>query len=568
MSYKKIQAGVDNIIHILTSEINVEGTILRPLDLNGFDFPTLKMCAAILCIRYEINIDSTNLVITLLPTDSIDDPERVLKLIQQGGNGGELVVKRKGGTIILSRRSFKKLLWLIMSILTLYITTMFLSYNYSDSWRRSQAIGDLNIKTLRGQLSAPIDTPNLGKLLSLADMYLEFDRPDVQPDVFESSEQGIMIEYIHRASTLPTLFLPLPEDETVTDNDIPLPSVWQTFRVIKDGTNAYVNQLLEPYSTEIASMIEVSEQQKQAIEEILELGKRVTENLQKDLESINAAADDPYEATGSFFSNMFGYITQTTKVSQKSNIEGKLQIAHEMFKILPIVAGELMYKVPNVPYQIGEIFNHYRQIITTIMLAYSMSGLINGILMGFFGWIISFIPDDISDEDADKLVNDAADKIKKLDMRQIIAAIYQRDLTKEQLETIITKLCDSIIPVERLAGEAKIEIATILREPSIQESLQSLIEFNKTIFSRSRSAEQNALIANFLQDILTAVSKKSTAMVVYRPPEQRRIGFGGKKKRTKKPKKAKKAKKTKKAKKAKKTKKAKKAKRRKTKRKY
>jgi hypothetical protein len=70
-----LQQNVDLVFTILSNEINIEGTILPPLDLNEFDFPTLNMCTAILCVTYDITFDNTELLIAPLSQPLIENPD-------------------------------------------------------------------------------------------------------------------------------------------------------------------------------------------------------------------------------------------------------------------------------------------------------------------------------------------------------------------------------------------------------------------------------------------------------------------------------------------------------------
>jgi hypothetical protein len=569
-----LKDNVDMLFTILSNEINIEGQKLPPLDLDGFDFLTLNMCAAILCVSYNIKFSNNELLIAPLSQPLIENAEMLLKQIQTGGTG-ELVKYKQSSALTLSRRSFKNLLWLIFGVMTIYITTMLLSYKFTESLKLQDRLAKIKYNSLKQQLGRPINSPKLTELSELAKIYQEYDATDETNKIDLLTQQKyVLIEYVEQANEINgKLLLPPPgmEDESEVSSGDQLigidqiPSVWGSISIITRGTTSYIDTLLAPYKGELEEWQVLASRQTEEITDLQEKGSQLISSIKTDYEklhNVSSSSTETVTTIGDIFGNLFDYMIGTTKVSQVSNIEGKIKVAHEIFKILPSVAGDLLHRVPNVPYEVIEIYNHYENVLNQIMAAYALSTLINSILIAFFGWLINYLIADetMSDEEKQQVLEDAVRNLSQISMGDVVTLVFGNNLTQNQLQQVVAGITTNIIPVHAIQEEAKADLFRILQEPIIQQSFEELIAFNKAINRRSSTARENQMIANFLETIYTDVQAKTTAMVVYKPPEQGRIEYGGKKKRTKKTKKTKKAKKTKKVKKAKKTKKAKKAK--------
>ena len=571
-----LQENVDKILTILSNEISIEGTIISPLDLDEFDFPTLNMCIAILCVSYDLTFEDDQLLITPFSQPLIENPKILFNPIQNGGKG-KLIRYKIFSTLILSRKSFKNLLWLIFGVLTLYITTMFLSYKYKDSLILQDKLAKIKYTSLKSELERGIESPQLTALSQLTEIYLQYDETDSGID-FLSAQKAVLIEYVQEANQINgKLLLPPPgiidkSNQSSGDQLIgidQIPSIWSSMTLITKGTSSYVDNLLSPIKDELDELNKLATNQKQKIIQLQNLGTELINKIEKDyktLKDTSSSSNNTINAIGGIFSNMFDYMIGTTKVSQVSNIEGKLKVAHEIFTILPSISNDLMLRFSNVPYKIGAIYNHYENILNSLLTAYAISGFIISILLAMFGWLINFLISDesLSDEEKQQLLEDAARNLSHLNMSDIITQVLGNELTQDQLEHIIEELVMSIIPVAAIQDRAKEELYLLLQEPIIQQSFQKIIQFNQKINTRSDTAKQNQLIGSFLNNVFDEINKKSTTMIVNKkkiqPPNK--TNYGGKKKRTKKSKKAKKAKKVKKTKNNKKNKKIKKTKRR------
>ena len=560
-----LQQNVDLVFTILSNEINIEGTILPPLDLNEFDFPTLNMCTAILCVSYDLTFEDNQLLIAPLSQPLIENPEMLFNQGQNGGTG-ELVRYKTSSALTLSRKSFKNLLWLICGLMTLYITTMFLSYKYTDSLRLQDRLAKIKYSQLKAELERGIESPQLTALSQLTEIYLQYDDTDSGID-FLSAQKAVLIEYVHEANQINgRLLLPPPgiidestesqEDQLIGIDQIP--SIWSSMTIITGGTATYVDNLLSPYQGELNEWKVLAANQKQQINQLQKLGQELVDKLEQDyqtLQDTSSSSSNTISAVGGVFSNIFDYMIGTTKVSQVSNIEGKLKVAHEILTILPSVGADLLFRVPNVPYQISAIYNHYENVLNNLLSAYAISGFVISILLAVFGWLINYlIPDEsLSDEEKEQILEDAARNFSQLSIGDVVTLVLGKGLTENQLQQVVEQLAMSIIPVAAIQDRAKEELYLLLQEPIIQQSFEELIQFNKKINRRSSNATQNQMIGAFLNNILNEINTKSTAMVINRKENQPLsiTNYGGKKKKTKKSKKAKKAKKTKKTKKTK-----------------
>jgi hypothetical protein len=466
--------------------------------------------------------------------------------------------------------------------MTLYITTMFLSYKYTDSLRLQDRLAKIKYSQLKAELERGIESPQLTALSQLTEIYLQYDDTDSGID-FLSAQKAVLIEYVQEANQINgRLLLPPPgiidessesqEDQLIGIDQIP--SIWSSMTIITGGTATYVDNLLSPYQGELSEWKVLAANQKQQINQLQKLGQELVDKLEQDyqtLQDTSSSSSNTISAVGEVFSNMFDYMIGTTKVSQVSNIEGKLKVAHEILTILPSVGADLLFRVPNVPYQISAIYNHYENVLNNLLSAYAISGFVISILLAVFGWLINFlIPDEsLSDEEKEQILEDAARNFSQLSMGDVVTLVLGKGLTENQLQQVVEQLAMSIIPVAAIQDRAKEELYLLLQEPIIQQSFQELIQFNQTINRRSSNATQNQMIGQFLNNILDEINTKSTAMVVSRQQPLSITNYGGKKKKTKKSKKAKKVKESqeveRKQRKRRKAKKAKKTKRRKTK---
>jgi hypothetical protein len=549
---KLLQENVDKILTILSNEINIEGTILPPLDLDGFDFPTLNMCTAILCITYDITFDNKELLIAPLSQPLINNAEILLKQIQSGGTG-ELVKYKQSSALTLSRRSFKNILWLIFGVMTIYITSMLLSYQFTESLKLQDSLAKIKYNSLKAQLGRSLQSPKLAELSEYAQLYQKYDSTvDSYEEIdFLNSQKLVLIEYVEQANEINgRLLLPPPDmnDQSTSQEDgliglDQIPGIWDGISLITGGTKNYVNTLLAPYKGEIEDWSELAAEQTAEIRDIEEKGSQLIASIQADynkLQNVSSSSTETVATIGDIFGNMFNYMIGTTKVSQVSNIDGKIKVAHEIFKILPSVAGDLLHRVPNVPYEVGEIYNHYEKIVSQLYAAYALSLFINSILIGFFGWLINFIIGDesMSDQEKQQLLEEAAHNLSQISIEDIVRIVLSEGLTENQLQQVVIDITSNIIPVEAIQEQAKADLLRILQEPFIQQSFEEIIKFNKAVYRRSSIPIENQLIANFLGTIYTEVKTKSTAMVVYKPEgQQKTITYGGKKKKAKKSKK-------------------------------
>jgi len=516
---KRIQENVNTIITIVSNTLNIDGKILPPLDLAGFDLP---ICAAILSVTYEIKLEKNELSITHLKKPLRANLFKIGQLRQNGGGSGELV--RQKSTLVLSKRSFKHLLWLLFSLFTVYITTTFLSYTYLDSLRLQDRLAKVKYNQLKGELERGINSPKLTSLMKLTELYLQYDDLETNDD-FLSAQKAVLIQYIDHATEINgKLLLPPPPPFSIDNTskssgdqllDIDqIPSIWSSISILSKGTDSYVKSLLAPYKNEIQDWTELAERQTQQINQLQKLGNELVEKMNKDrliLEKKTSSSTEVMGAVNDIFSNMFDYMIGTTKVSQVSKMEGKLKVAHEIFAILPTVGSDLLFRVPNVPYQVGEIYGHYKNVLNLIISAYAFSGFISAILMIVFGWLINSLikNETMSDEEKQQVLENAADKFSHMSMGDIVKHGLGKELTPVQVKEIANHLITNIIPVRSQQNTAKKELYQLLKEPIIQESSKKL----KTIKS-SRGKNRSQIIEGFLSTIMGEIYSKSTTMVV------------------------------------------------------
>lgn len=516
---KRIQENVNTIITIVSNTLNIDGQILPPLDLAGFDLP---ICAAILSVTYEIKLEKNELSITHLKKPLRANLFKIGQLRQNGGSG-ELV--RQKSTLVLSKRSFKKLLWLLFSLFTVYITTTFLSYTYLDSLRLQDRLAKVKYNQLKGELERGINSPKLTSLMKLTELYLQYDDDSETNDDFLSAQKAVLIQYIDHATEINgKLLLPPPPpfsidntskssgDQLLDINQIP--SLWSSISILSKGTDSYAKSLLAPYKNEIQDWTELAERQTQQINQLQKMGNELVGKMNKDrqiLEKKTSSSTEVMGAVNDIFSNMFDYMIGTTKVSQVSKMEGKLKVAHEIFAILPTVGSDLLFRVPNVPYHMGEIYGHYKNVLDLLMRAYAFSGFISAILMIVFGWLINSLikNETMSDEEKQQVLEDAADKFSQMSMGDIVKHGLGKELTPVQVKEIANHLITSIIPVRSQQNTAKKELYQLLKDPIIQESSKKL----KTIKS-SRGKNRSQIIEEFLSTIMGEIYSKSTTMVV------------------------------------------------------
>ena len=516
---KRIQENVNTIITIVSNTLNIDGKILPPLDLGGFDLP---ICAAILSVTYEIKLEKNELSITHLKKPLRANLYKIGQLRQNGGGSGELV--RQKSTLVLSKRSFKHLLWLLFSLFTVYITTTFLSYTYLDSLRLQDRLAKVKYNQLKGELERGINSPKLTSLMKLTELYLQYDDLESNDD-FLSAQKAVLIQYIDHATEINgKLLLPPPPPFSIDNTskssgdqllDIDqIPSIWSSVSILSKGTDSYVKSLLAPYKNEIQDWTELAERQTQQINQLQKLGNELVEKMNKDrliLETKTSSSTEVMGAVNEIFSNMFDYMIGTTKVSQVSKMEGKLKVAHEIFRILPTVGSDLLFRVPNVPYQVGEIYGHYKNVLDLLMRAYAFSGFISAILFIVFGWLIDYLikNETMSDEEKQQVLENAADKFSQMSMGDIVKHGLGKELTPVQVKEIANHLITSIIPVRSQQNIAKKELYQLLKEPIIQESSKKL----KTI-KNSRGKNRSQIIEEFLSTIMGEIYSKSTTMVV------------------------------------------------------
>ena len=514
---KRIQENVNTIITIVSNTLNIDGKILPPLDLGGFDLP---ICAAILSVTYEIKLEKNELSITHLKKPLRANLFKIGQ-IQQNGGSGELVHQKS--TLVLSKRSCKHLLWLLFSLFTVYITTTFLSYTYLDSLRLQDRLAKVKYNQLKGELERGINSPKLTSLMKLTELYLQYDDLETNDD-FLSAQKKVLIQYIDHATEINgKLLLPPPPfsiDNTSKSSgdqllDIDqIPSIWSSISIVSKGTDSYVKSLLAPYKNEIQDWTELAERQTQQINQLQKLGNELVEKMNKDrliLEKKTSSSTEVMGAVNDIFSNMFDYMIGTTKVSQVSKMEGKLKVAHEIFAILPTVGSDLLFRVPNVPYQVGEIYGHYKNVLDLLMRAYALSGIISAILMIVFGWLINYLikNETMSDEEKQQVLEDAANKFSHMSMGDIVKHGLGKELTPVQVKEIANHLITNIIPVRSQQNNAKKELYQLLKEPIIQEGSKKL----KTI-KNSRGKNRSQIIEEFLSTIMGEIYSKSTTMVV------------------------------------------------------
>jgi hypothetical protein len=446
---------------------------------------------------------------------------------------------------------------------------MFLSYKYKDSLILQDKLAKIKYTSLKAELERGIESPQLTALNQLTEIYLQYDETDDGID-FLSAQKAVFIEYVKEANQINgRLLLPPPgiiDESNKSSGDQligidQIPSIWSSMTLITKGTSSYVDNLLSPFKDELDELIESAANQKQKIIELQKLGTELINKIEQDyktLKDTSSSSSNSIKAVEGIFSNMFDYMIGTTKVSQVSNIEGKLKVAHEIFAILPSISNDLIVRLPNIPYKIGEIYNHYENVLNSLLTAYAISSFIISILLAMFGWLINFLISDesLSDEEKQQLLEDAVRNLSQLSMEDVVTLVLGKGLTQDQLEHIIEELIMSVIPVTSQQEKAKEELYLLLQEPIIQQSFQKIIQFNQKINTRINIAKQNQMIGVFLNNVFNEINKKSTTMIVYKKKNQPHsiTNYGGKKKRTKKSKKAKKAKKSKKVKKSKKTK--------------
>ena len=516
---KRILENVNTIITIVSTTLNIDGQILSPLDLGGFDLP---MCAAILSVTYEIKLEKNELSIIHLKKPLRANLYKIGQIRQNGGGSGELV--RQKSTLVLSKRSIKHLLWLLFSLFTVYITTTFLSYTYLDSLRLQDRLAKVKYNQLKGELERGINSPKLTSLMKLTELYLQYDELETNDD-FLSSQKAVLIQYIDHATEINgKLLLPPPppfsidntskssEDQLLDIDQIP--SIWSSVSIIIEGTDSYVNSLLAPYKNEIQDWTELAERQTEQINQLQDLGNELVKKMKKDrliLEKKTSSSTEVMGAVNDIFSNMFDYMIGTTKVSQVSKMEGKLKVAHEIFDILPYVGSDLLFRVPNVPHQVGKIYGHYKNVLDLIIRAYAFSGFISAILCTVFGWLINKLIKDetMSDEEKQQVLEDAANKFSHMSMGDIVKHGLGKELTPVQVKEVANHLITNIIPVRSQQNTAKKELYQLLKEPIIQEGSKKL----KAIKS-SRGKNRSQIIEEFLSTIMGEIYSKSTTMVV------------------------------------------------------
>ena len=514
---KRIQENVNTIMTIVSNTLNIDGKILPPLDLAGFDLP---ICAAILSVTYEIKLEKNELSITHLKKPLRANLFKIGQLRQNGGGSGELV--RQKSTLVLSNRSFKHLLWLLFSLFTVYITTTFLSYTYLDSLRLQDRLAKVKYNQLKDELERGIDSPRLTSLMKLTELYLQYDDLETNDD-FLSAQKKVLIQYIDNATKInDKLLLPPPppidnssksSGDQLLDID-QIPSIWSSISILSKGTDSYVKSLLAPYKNEIQEWTELAERQTQQINQLQKLGNKLVKKMNEDrriLEKKTSSSTEVMGAVNDIFSNMFDYMIGTTKVSQVSKMEGKLKVAHEIFRILPTVGSDLLFRVPNVPHQVGEIYDHYKNVLDLIIRAYAFSGFISAILFTVFGWLIDYLikNETMSDEEKQQVLEDAANKFSHMSMGDIVKHGLGKELTRVQVKEVANHLITNIIPVRSQQNTAKKELSQLLKEPIIQESSKKL----KTIKS-SRGKNRRQIIEEFLSTIMGEIYSKSTTMVV------------------------------------------------------
>lgn len=512
---KRIQENVNTIITIVSNTLNIDGQILPPLDLGGFDLP---ICAAILSVTYEIKLEKNELSITHLKKPLRANLYKIGQLRQNGGGSGELV--RQKSTLVLSKRSIKHLLWLLFSLFTVYITTTFLSYTYLDSLRLQDRLAKVKYTQLKGELERGINSPKLTSLMKLTELYLQYDELETNDD-FLSAQKKVLIQYIDHATEINgKLLLPPPppidnssksSGEQLLDID-QIPSIWSSISILSKGTDSYVKSLLAPYKNEIQEWTELAERQTEQINQLQKLGNDLVEKMNEDrliLEKKTSSSTEVMGAVNDIFSNMFDYMIGTTKVSQVSKIEGKLKVAHEIFDILPYVGSDLLSRVPNVPHQVGKIYDHYKNVLNLIIGAYAFSGFISAILCTVFGWLINKLIKDetMSDEEKQQVLEDATNKFSHMNMGDIKHGLG-KELTPVQVKEVAKHLITSIIPKSQ-RSTAKKELYQLLKEPIIQEGSKKL----KTIKS-SRGKKRSQIIEEFLSTIMGEIYSKSTTMEV------------------------------------------------------
>ena len=513
---KRIQENVNTIITIVSNTLNIDGKILPPLDLGGFDLP---ICAAILSVTYEIKLEKNELSITHLKKPLRANLFKIGQLRQNGGGSGELV--RQKSTLVLSKRSLKHLLWLLFSLFTVYITTTFLSYTYLDSLRLQDRLAKVKYNQLKDELERGINSPKLTSLMKLTELYLQYDELETNDD-FLSAQKKVLIQYIDHATEINgKLLLPPPppidnssksSGDQLLDID-QIPSIWSSVSILSKGTDSYVKSLLEPYKNEIQDWTELAERQTEQINELQELGNELVKKMKKDrliLEKKTSSSTEVMGAVNDIFSNMFDYMVGTTKVSQVSKIEGKLKVAHEIFRILPTVGSDLLFRVPNVPDQVGEIYGHYKNVLDLIIGAYAFSGFVLSILFTVFGWLINKLIKDetMLDEEKQQVLEDAVDKFSHMSMGDIVKHGLGKKLTPVQVKEVANHLITNIIPKSQ-QNTAEKELYQLLKEPIIQEGSKKL----KTIKS-SRGKNRSQIIEEFLSTIMGEINSKSTTMAV------------------------------------------------------
>ena len=515
---KRIQENVNTIITIVSNTLNIDGQILPPLNLGGFDLP---ICAAILSVTYEIKLEKNELSITHLEKPLRANLFKIGQLRQNGGGSGELV--RQKSTLALSKRSLKHLLWLLFSLFTVYITTTFLSYTYLDSLRLQDRLAKVKYNQLKDELERGINSPKLTSLMKLTELYLQYDELETNDD-FLSAQKKVLIQYIDNATKINgKLLLPPPPPFSIDNTskssgdqllDIDqIPSIWSSVSILSKGTDSYVKSLLAPYKNEIQDWTELAERQTEQINELQELGNELVKKMKKDrliLEKKTSSSTEVMGAVNDIFSNMFDYMVGTTKVSQVSKIEGKLKVAHEIFRILPTVGSDLLFRVPNVPHQVGEIYGHYKNVLDLIIGAYAFSGFVLSILFTVFGWLINKLIKDetMSDEEKQQVLEDAVDKFSHMSMGDIVKHGLGKKLTPVQVKEVANHLITNIIPKSQ-QNTAEKELYQLLKEPIIQEGSKKL----KTIKS-SRGKNRSQIIEEFLSTIMGEINSKSTTMAV------------------------------------------------------
>jgi len=532
----QVKSRVEQVIQIFGNEIVIEDDdgskqTLPSLNFDKYDTNILKMCIAIMVLDYDITINQETKDININNNKLSIGSSSVMQIMSsQSGGAGELVPLTQRNPVIISKRSFTTLLWIITIPVCIYFITTTLSYLFKDDINTSKRLAKLDFYQIMNGMSKPITDENIIKLDELAYRYSELLEKEREAGINDyTEEKTVLALFIANTTPLNNVLAIEPPEGIFSSDSKDIQSLWTLPTYFTES----VQGLVDIYNTPLQRIHDIRQNQ---VEQLQSQGNQILLDIKKMWSDTKHASANPGKTFMDILGNYAQYMINPSEdvISWPGHFQEKLRLQLEIASLMPEVMHGLMGKIPNVPGSIKSLYSRANSIINTMWIMHSISAFLSSILIYICGFVINCIAKSIyGEKDRQQLLDEFKINMIKF-YTESFGDILTRNLrssklTSHQMTEIVNQITNKLLPpdindslytigvgAQNLRTDIRSlinnKILEILKNDSVRNSLNEIKNYD----NGPRNSNESELLKTFIKDVQSKLpSGDSTALVPY-----------------------------------------------------